>query len=85
MDITQDENGDSIYDNDYTTTGTLFRITDRTLEFGPFETLDPRRIILKAQDEYNNTTLFPVRLEIYAPIPQIESISSTGMLDGSLR
>ena len=82
MDVTQDENGDGMYDNDFSSSGSLFRVTDRTLEFGPFDTLDPRLVLLKAQDEYRNTILFPLRIEVFSPIPQIESISSTGMLSG---
>ncbi len=82
MDVTQDENGDGIYDNDFTTSSSGLLITESTLEFGPFDTLDPRLVLLKAQDEYRNTLLFPLRVEVYAPIPQIESVSSTGMLSG---
>lgn len=39
---------------------------------------------LKVQDEYGNTTTTPIHIEVYAPVPQIQSVSATGMLYGSL-
>ena len=39
---------------------------------------------MKVQDTYGNTTLAPLQVEVYAPVPQIQTLSSTGMLFGLL-
>lgn len=59
-------------------------ITDKNLTFGPYNELGEHSVTLNVQDEYGNATTVPIRIEVYAPIPQIQSVSATGMLYGSL-
>ena len=51
---------------------------------GPFDTLGTRNMVLRVQDMYGNTTLAPLSVEVYAPIPQIQGVSTTGMLSGRI-
>lgn len=39
---------------------------------------------MEVTDLYGNTTLVPLEIDVYAPIPQIQSVSSVGMLAGIL-
>lgn len=59
-------------------------ITEKNLTFGSYSELGEKGLSLNVQDEYGNTTTVPIRIEVYAPVPQIQSISATGMLYGSL-
>lgn len=83
-DITQDENGDSIVDNDFSDSGSTFYLSGDILRFGPFDTLDRHTVLLRANDAFMNLTLLPVILEVYAPTPEIEGFTSTGYLYGSV-
>lgn len=83
-DVTQDEDGDGIYDNDYTRSASGVTVTDTSIVFGPYSELTAHLMALRVQDEYSNTTILPIRVEIYSPIPQIETVSDTGTLLGVL-
>ncbi len=37
---------------------------------------------VRAVDQYGNTTIEPLSIEVYAPIPTISSVTSTGTLFG---
>jgi hypothetical protein len=39
---------------------------------------------MRILDTYGNETIEPVEIEVYAPIPQIVSVSSGGSLSGQL-
>lgn len=39
---------------------------------------------MEVTDLYGNITLVPLEIDVYAPIPQIQSVSSVGMLAGIL-
>ncbi len=79
-DITTDENGNGVYDDDFSRSGSGFTLTDTNMRFGPFDEPGSRQMILRVQDEYGNTSLLPLTLEVYAPIPTIQSMSATGWL-----
>ena len=49
-DVTQDENSDGIYDNDFRASGLGFLLSDTNMTFGPFDTLGPRQMILRVRD-----------------------------------
>ena len=83
-DVTQDENGDGIYDDDFRVSGSGFSIGDTNMTFGPFDTLGPRQMILRVRDVFGNTTTLPLRLDVYAPLPTIRSMSATGYLHGEI-
>lgn len=84
-DITVDSNHDGIYDNDFATTGTGFTLSNNdTLILGSFDTLGSRFMNMQVVDLYGNTSLVPLQIDVYSPIPQIQSISQNGMLTGAL-
>ena len=51
--------------------------------FGPYDTLDPRSMMVEVMDEFGNTTFHPVLIEVYTPIPTILSYGS-GSFSGNL-
>ena len=58
-------------------------MTPIAIAFGPYDTLGIRRMTMKVVDTFGNTTIEPLDIEVYAPIPQIQSVSSTGLLRGN--
>ena len=58
-------------------------MTPIAIAFGPYDTLGIRRMTMKVVDTFGNTTTEPLDIEVYAPIPQIQSVSSTGLLRGN--
>ena len=83
-DITEDSDGNGTFDDDFVTLGSGASISERSLVLGPFDSLGTRQMIMKVQDAYMNTTLSPLRVEVYAPIPTITNVTATGMLYGSI-
>ncbi len=81
--ITLDENGDGIYDNDFSPQGTGVSVVSGKISFGPYDTLDPRLMSLEVMDEFGNTTIHPIGIEVYTPTPTFVSFGSD-MLSGSL-
>lgn len=79
-DITVDSDGNGIYDDDFASQGTGFLLSNSTLTFGPFDTLGSRFMNMRVTDLYGNSTLGILQLDVYAPIPQIRSVSSLGFL-----
>lgn len=83
-DITQDENLDGNPTNDFTGSTQGIQLSDSSITFGPYDTLGKRGMILRAVDSYNNLTLTPITLDIYTPVPQITTVTATGMLSGQV-
>jgi hypothetical protein len=80
QDIDQDENHDGILDNDFMTFGTGFNISSSSLDFGPYNTLSKHHMKLRVTDEEWNFSEHDFTLEVYSPIPTIQSFTSSGML-----
>jgi hypothetical protein len=57
---------------------------DTSLVFGPYDTLGSHLMNLRVEDEYRNVTIMPLQIRVYAPIPQIETVSSSGYLMGTV-
>jgi hypothetical protein len=83
-DITLDENGNGIPDDDFTKNWSGLSLVDKTLTIAAHTSLDTYESIFKVVDERGNTAFKWVQIEIYPPVPQITNISWTGWLDGSL-
>ena len=83
-DITQDSDGNGVYDDDFVATAPSVSITGVTLTFGPYDTVGTRNMMLRVTDEYHNTTTLPITLQIYAPIPRISELSTSGVIRGGM-
>ncbi len=83
-DITLDENGNGISEDDFTTTGSKISLRNNILTIAPHTSLDTATALLRVTDENGNTSLKGLTIEIYAPVPQITSITGTGWIDGGL-
>lgn len=82
-DTTIDSDKNGIYDDDFSVSGTGVVIHPSTLTFGPFTDLGNQMMQIKAEDAYGNITLSPIQIEVFAPVPQINSIDASGFLHGS--
>ncbi len=80
--IDSDKNG--IVDDDFATSGTGFEISNQMLTFGKFLTPGMYAMSLKAMDDIGNTTIMPLLVEAYTLIPQIQSVTKTGAILGSI-
>jgi len=80
-----DQNGNSVFDDDFVSSGAFVHIGTKDIDFGPFDTLGKKEILLKVTDAYGNATLKNITVSVYSPIPAISSISSTGWILGSLQ
>jgi hypothetical protein len=83
-DITLDSDANGNYEDDYITSGSGIALSATDISFGPYDTLGKRRISMRVVDTYGNETVEPIEIEVYAPIPRIESVSSTGNLSGRI-
>lgn len=59
-------------------------LTDTSLVFGPYDTLGSHLMNLRVEDEYRNITIMPLQIQVYAPIPQIDTMTSSGYLIGTV-
>lgn len=59
-------------------------MTATDIVFGPYDTLGKRTVNMRVIDEYGNETIESLEVEVYAPIPKIETATSTGNLFGLL-
>ncbi len=83
-DTTIDSDNNGSYDDDFVSSGTGVRVNSNTLTFGPFDELGNFLMQLKVQDAYGNINLLPLQLEVFAPVPQITSITLSGSLLGNI-
>ena len=81
-DITQDTDGNGIYDDDFVASALGMSVTDTSITFGPYNTLGNKNMMFRVTDEFHNTTYVPVTIRIYSPIPTIESSLGTGAVRG---
>lgn len=82
-DTTVDTDANGTYDDDFSLSGTGVALSKTTLNFGSFSELGIHQMQLSVTDMYGNTSLVPLQVEVYAPVPQIQSISSSGILIGN--
>lgn len=71
-----DSDGNGIYEDDFSLSGTGFSISQYDLEFGQFTTPGIYEMTIKAIDEMNNVTVMPFEVEAYTPVPKIQSVTS---------
>jgi hypothetical protein len=83
-DIALDTDGNGVYEDDYGSTASGVSIDADSIMFGPYETLGSYAMNLSAEDIYGNISDSPLGIEVYAPVPQIENVSASGRLIGSL-
>ncbi len=77
-DITQDENENGIREDDFTITGSKITLQEKILNIVPHTSLDTSTALLRVVDENGNSTFKSLTIEIYAPVPQISIVTSTG-------
>jgi hypothetical protein len=83
-DITVDTDRNGTPDDDFATTGTGYALSTTELKVGGYPTPALYTMQIRATDEMGNTSMSPLVVEAYSPIPQIQSLSSTGTLIGSI-
>jgi hypothetical protein len=83
-DLTLDSDKNNISDDDFATSGTGFSISSQTLTFGKFTTPGKYTMLIQAVDDMGNTSAVPLKIEAYAVIPQIQSVTKQGNLTGSI-
>ena len=83
-DVTLDSDGNGVYEDDFITSGSGVDITATDIIFGKYDTLGKRMVNMRVVDDYGNETVESLEIEVYAPIPKIETASSTGNLFGLL-
>jgi hypothetical protein len=83
-DVTTDADGNWIFEDDFVTSASGMNITPTDIIFGTYDTLGTRMVNMQVIDAYGNTTVEEVEIDVYAPIPQIQSISATGSLRWAL-
>lgn len=79
--VDSDKNG--IFDDDFVKSATGVNIASENITFGPYDTPGNKNMLLEVRDEYGNITRLPMTVEIYTPIPSIDSFSGK-ILSGSL-
>lgn len=60
------------------------QITGDSLILGSFDVIGRRTAELKVTDAFNNTSTKVLTIEVYSPIPQINEVTSTGFVLGTL-
>jgi hypothetical protein len=83
-DITSDTDGNTIFDDDFVSASPTANISIRDLTFGSFTQPGKYNMILRAIDALGNTTTMPLTVTAYTPIPQIQSVTSTGWVLGTI-
>lgn len=79
-DITTDVDANGVYEDDFLANGTGYTLSPESLIVGPYDSLGTRMMNVRVVDEYGNTTIKSLKIEVSAPIPKITSISATGTL-----
>ncbi len=83
-DLTIDTNGNGIPDDDFGTNSSKFTLTPFDLVLGKFTTPGIYNMSLKATDDMGNTTVMPLQIEAYVLIPQIQIVTPTENILGSI-
>jgi hypothetical protein len=83
-DLMVDSNNNGVSDDDFTIFGTGFQVSDQILTFGKFTTPGVYNMALRAIDDMGNIAIMPLVVEAYALIPQIQTVTKTGYLTGTI-
>lgn len=83
-DLTVDSNNNGIPDDDFLPSGTGFTLNSYDLVFGKFTAPGTYTMSLRATDEMGNTAVMPLQIEAYTLIPQIQNVTTTGNIVGSI-
>lgn len=83
-DITTDTDHNSIFDDDFVSASPTANISPRELVFGSFTQPGKYNMMLRAVDALGNTTTMPLTVTAYTPIPQIQGVTSTGWVLGTI-
>lgn len=83
-DASVDANKNDVYDDDFDEARNNVTITENDIIFHDFKTPQNREMVLQVRDEFGNISKFPLTVEVYTPIPNIEAVSSDGFLSGKL-
>jgi len=82
-----DEDGNTRNDRDTDNISIMQSLTNITIEFGPYESLFERDIVIALSDDNGNIAIKQVPFEVYAPVPSIIDIDDsviTGVIDEDL-
>ena len=83
-DVTQDSDNNGGYADDFVSTASGISITANQILFGQYDTLGSRLMNLRVVDSFGNRSTSPLKVEVYAPLPRITSVSTGGVLSGAL-
>ena len=83
-DITSDTDGNTVFDDDFVSASLTANISSREITFGSFTQPGKYNMVLRAVDALGNTTTMPLTVTTYTPIPQIQSVTSTGWVMGTI-
>ncbi len=83
-DLMVDSNNNGVSDDDFAVFGTGFQISDQILTFGKFTTPGVYNMALRAIDDMGNIAIMPLVVEAYTLIPQIQTVTKTGYLTGTI-
>lgn len=84
VDTSVDADGNGIYDDDFVTESNSLKILPTEIEFGPFDVPGDRNMVLRVQDEQGNTSILPLTVQVFTPIPTLENISADKAASGIL-
>jgi hypothetical protein len=82
-----DTDGDGRTDNDWASTysGQVAPLgTPYTLRFGPFDTVEKKKVRMMAIDDRGYSSTADVVLDIYAPVPTLDTATLSGYISGSI-
>ena len=81
-DLSRDTSGNDIIDDDFVSSGSGFSVTTRDIVFGEFTTPGKYNMLIQATDTIGNIATFPITITAYTPIPQIQTVTSSGWISG---
>lgn len=84
VDTSVDSDGNGIYDDDFVTESNSLKILPTEIEFGAFDVPGDRNMVLRVQDEQGNTSVIPLTVQVFTPIPTLENISADKTASGIL-
>jgi FG-GAP-like repeat len=83
-DITTDTDNNGVFDDDFTAKSSTVAISSSDIIFGSFIQPGRYNMMLKAVDALGNMTTMPLIVTAYTPLPQIQSVTSTGWVLGTI-
>lgn len=83
-DITTDSNNNSVFDDDFMAKSSTVAISSSDITFGSFTQPGRYNMMLEAVDVLGNTTTMSLVVTAYTPLPQIQSVTSTGWVLGTI-